>query len=392
MDGSGTPPAGSSAPGAAPEGAPRRVRAGRLERAAHRVWAGRGPASTALLPLAWAHGAVGRWRRRRAGAGRAGAGTRRVPVLVVGNLAVGGTGKTPLVAALAEAFARRGVRCGVVSRGYGGRRQLEPVEVDPARHSPEEVGDEPLMLARACGAPVCVCVHRDLAVGRLAARADVDLVLADDGLQHYRMARELEVCVVDAARGLGNGRLLPAGPLREGASRLASVDLVALRVPLAALGAREPGGGLPGLPPGVDRARFAVVPDGAVRLTTGEPVGLERYRGRRVRAVTGIGRPEAFFESLRERGLEVVEHPFPDHHRFAAGDVDFGDALPVLATSKDAVKLGALLPVPPGVVEVRARALLDAAFERWVEDAAAALANARPGSSPSGAEVAAARP
>ena len=345
----------------------------RLERAVHRIWSDRNPVSTALLPLAAAYGAIAARRRARSGAGRAGraggASAGAVPVVVVGNLVVGGTGKTPLVAALVEVFARHGLACGIVSRGHGGERHLLPVDVDPD-DSPARVGDEPLMLARATGAPVCVCVHRDLAVARLAARDDVDVVLADDGLQHYAMVRDVEICAVDAARGFGNGRLLPAGPLREPVTRLASVDLVALRVSLAALGSEDPDDepdGPSGVPSGasadgVPRVRFAVVPDGARRLGTGEAVGLERYRGRAVRAVAGIGRPEGFFDALRERGIEVLEHPFPDHHRFAGADVDFGDALPVLVTSKDAVKLGALVPVPPGVVEVSSRALPSDAF------------------------------
>lgn len=354
----------------------------RIERIAHRVWSGRGPASTALLPLAALYGAVGARRRTRAGGGRSHgpAAVRGVPVVVVGNLAVGGTGKTPLVAALVDAFGRAGLACGIVSRGHGGARHLLPVDVDP-NDSPARVGDEPLMLARTTGAPVCVCIHRDLAVARLAARSDVDVVLADDGLQHYAMARDVEICAVDAARGLGNARLLPAGPLREPPDRLGSVDLVALRVPVDALGSEDPAdepAGLPAHAPGGPvRVRFAVVPDGAARLGTGQPVGLERYRGRRVRAVAGIGRPEGFFDALRERGIDVVEHPFPDHHRFVGKDVDFGDALPVLVTSKDAVKLGALVPVPPGVVEVRSRALLSARFTAEVDALAAGFARAR---------------
>ena len=365
----------------------------RLERAVHRLWSNRNPASTALLPLAALYGAVAARRRARAGAGRTGAGVGGggggVPVVVVGNLVVGGTGKTPLVAALVAAFARHGLRCGIVSRGHGGQRHLLPVDVGP-RDSPARVGDEPVMLARATGAPTCVCVHRDLAAARLAARGDVDVVLADDGLQHYAMARAVEVCAVDAARGFGNGRLLPAGPLREPVARLGSVDLVALRVPLAALGSDDPADEPPGLRDvlgdgprdgllaGVPRARFAVVPDGARRLGTGEVIGLERYRGRTVRAVAGIGRPDGFFDALRERGIDVVEHPFPDHHRFTGADVDFGDALPVLVTSKDAVKLGALVPVPPGVVEVSSRALLSAAFEAEIERIAARFRRDRP--------------
>ncbi len=354
----------------------------RLERAAQRLWTRRGTLSTLLLPVAALYGAAAAWRRARAGAGRCETGVRAhgVPVVVVGNLSVGGTGKTPLVAALVDAFARAGLGCGIVSRGHGGARHLLPVDVD-ADDSPARVGDEPLMLARTTGVPVCVCIHRDLAVARLAARPDVDVVLSDDGLQHYDMVRDIEICAVDAARGLGNARLLPAGPLREPPERLRSVDLVALRVPLDALDSVDPAdepAGLPArAPDGPVPVRFAVVPDGAARLGTGEPVGLERYRGRRVRAVAGIGRPEGFFDALRERGMDVVEHPFPDHHRFVAADVDFGDPLPVLVTSKDAVKLRTLVPVPPGVVEVRSRALLSARFVAEVDALAKRFAHAR---------------
>ena len=170
--------------------------------------------------------------------------------------------------------------------------------------------------------------------------------------------------------------------MREGADRLASVDLVALRADATDGGAGAGGGAgrtptpgaadgplaarLDALAPHVARASFTVALDGAVRLGTGEAVALERWRGRRVHAVAGIARPERFFAMLRAHGLEPVEHPFPDHHRFAARDVDFGDACPVLVTSKDAVKLAALAPVPPGVVEVRSRAHLDPAFHERV--------------------------
>jgi len=319
------------------------------------AWHERGAVSTALLPLAALFDTLARRRRRRLEASRAPA---PLPVLVIGNLTVGGTGKTPLVAAVATLCGARGVRCGIVSRGYGGRAQRTPRSVR-TDDDPAETGDEPLMLHRLTGVPVVVCTARARAVEALAARGDIDLVIADDGLQHYAMARSAEVCVIDARTGLGNGRSLPAGPLRERADRLDEVDVIALR------GGDDPDAcppGVPGWPAGPARGTFSLVPDGLVTLE-GERRELQGLHGLRAHAVAGIGRPQRLFDTLCELGMDVVPHAFPDHHRYRERDLSFDEALPIVTTSKDAVKIARLPRPPVEVLELRMRTVLSAALD-----------------------------
>jgi tetraacyldisaccharide 4'-kinase len=268
---------------------------------------------------------------RRAAYARGLCTSRRVvrPVIVVGNLTVGGSGKTPLVIWLVEQLGERGLRPGVVLRGYGGAAATGRV---PCLVTPDSevavVGDEALMLRLRTGVPVVVGRDRVGAAERLLATG-VDLIIADDGLQHLRLARDFEIAVIDATRGLGNGYLLPAGPLREPAERLSQVDAVVIN--------------------GEDRGPAALgVSTGLVmhlggewlRALTGggDAVALSSLAGQRVHAVAGIGNPRRFFALLAAAGLKVVEHAFPDHHRYRAADLEFNDGLPLLMTEKDAVK------------------------------------------------------
>lgn len=272
------------------------------------------------LPLAGLYGSVTTLRRALYRRGWLKAVRLPVPVIVIGNISVGGTGKTPLVIALVEALCTRGFSPGVVSRGYGGTARL-PMLLD-AQSDPVVVGDEPVLIRIRTGVPVAVGVDRPDAA-RLLIDEGANVIIADDGLQHYALARDLEICVVDGMRRFGNGRLLPAGPLREPLSRLRSVDFTVCN------------GGEP---------QANEVP---MRLELGDAISLAEplrrtplpdFSGAAVHAVAGIGNPARFFESLRAFGIEPVEHPFPDHHRYAAVDLDFGDSLPVLMTEKDAVK------------------------------------------------------
>lgn len=244
-----------------------------------------------------------------------------VPVVVVGNITVGGTGKTPLVVALVEALRARGHRPGVVSRGYGAGGGA-PTLLDAASDA-AAVGDEPLLIRETTGAPVAVGRDRVAAGRLLLASHDCDVIVADDGLQHYPLFRNVEICVIDGDRRFGNGRLLPAGPLREPLARLDSVDFRVCN------GGQSAAGEVPMRLSGDD-----AVSVGDSRVS--QPLG--DFAGRRVHAVAGIGNPARFFAKLREAGIDAIEHAFPDHHAYVAADLDFGDGLPVLMTDKDAVK------------------------------------------------------
>jgi len=241
-----------------------------------------------------------------------------VPVVVVGNLTVGGSGKTPLVIHLVTALQVAGWSPGVVSRGYGGAGgDARRVDGDTG---PELVGDEPALVHWICGCPVAVGADRPAAARALVP--DCDVIVADDGLQHYALGRDIEIAVVDGHEGLGNGWPLPAGPLREAPSRLGSVDFVAVRD-----GERK--GAWP----------IDVHADTVHRVDgSGEPEPLDAWRDRYVHAVAGIGVPERFYSQLERAGIMIERHTFADHHAYRPEDFDFGDERPVLMTRKDAVK------------------------------------------------------
>jgi len=322
---------------------------------AHWYRPGLTPLTAALTPFAVVFGALAALRRGLYRAGWLRATHVGVPVVVVGNVTVGGTGKTPLVRALVEALRARGWQPGIVSRGYG--RTSSGVHEVRAGDSAVVAGDEPLLLA-ADGAPVVVGGNRVAAARHLVARhPGVDVIVADDGLQHYALARDLEIVVIDAARGFGNGRLLPAGPLRERAARAAQADARVLNV-----GA---GTELPSLPS--PSFRMSVVPSTVRPLRAG--VALPHWRELppgSVHAVAGIAQPERFFAALAALGIEAVAHPFPDHHVFAPQDLAFPGATAILMTEKDAVKCSAFADARMFCLPVRA--LVDPALVTLVED------------------------
>jgi len=301
--------------------------------------------SRLLLPLAWLFCAVATLRRIAYRRGWARAEHVGVPVVVVGNITVGGSGKTPIVVWLVEYLRTQGRRVGVVSRGYGGAAQTWPQAVD-ADSDPREVGDEPVLIARRTGAPVAVGPDRVAAARFLLAHHALDVIVSDDGMQHYRLARDVEIAVVDGRRGLGNGRCLPAGPLRERPARLHSVDIILTNGGTQADAVRLEGGEL-------------------VNLKTGQRKPVAQLVGQRVHGVAAIGHPGRFFTALAAAGLETVEHPFPDHYAFAADDLTFAEPLPVIMTEKDAVKCRAFagddhwyLPVDARVPEAAGRRIL----------------------------------
>ena len=250
------------------------------------------------------------------------------PVLVVGNLVAGGTGKTPLTIAIVERLRAEGFKPGIATRGYGRRDADNPLWVEPDTR-PDEGGDEPVLLARRTG--VRVRADRDrVAAARALVAEDCDVVVCDDGLQHYRLARDIEIEVLDARRRHGNELLLPAGPLREPVERARQCDFRVVNFGAAGEVAQD-AVGFGEWPMRLEVSR-------AMPLLGARTRALSAFSGQRVHAVAGIGDPERFFATLRSQGIAVVPHAFPDHHVFEAADLQFGSDLPILMTEKDAVK------------------------------------------------------
>jgi tetraacyldisaccharide 4'-kinase len=285
-------------------------------------WYRKNAISTLLLPLSWAYQGLSQVRRayyRQLNQRRS---RPSVPVVVVGNVTVGGTGKTPLINWLADLLKARGYKPGIVSRGYGGRTKSWPQFVNNDS-DPTQVGDEPVLIASHCRCPVVVDPNRSTALYTLLNASDCDVILSDDGLQHYALIRDIEIAVIDGDRRFGNGYCLPAGPLRESPRRLRQVDFVVAN----------------------GRARDSEISmnlEGEYAVNLMEPAHqrpLNQFSRSRIHAIAGIGNPNRFFEMLKRRGLEIDDHPFPDHFLFTARDLEFQDRVPVLMTEKDAVKI-----------------------------------------------------
>jgi len=295
-----------------------------------RHWYCISPLHLLLWPLSLIFAALAALRRMLYRCGALAVARLPVPVVVVGNLSVGGTGKTPVVIWLAQQLRERGYRPGIVCRGYGGSAPA-PRRVTPDGN-PREVGDESVLLARRCGCPVWIGKERAAAArALLSANPDCNVVISDDGLQHYGLARDIEIAVIDGGRGFGNGMLLPAGPLREPPRRLESVDAVVVNG--AALFPRDT------LPPAVPA--FEMTLGGRTfygLLNPQSKAGPEYFASRQVHAIAAIGNPQHYFDHLRELGISFVAHPFPDHHAFEATDFNFDPDAAVIMTEKDAVK------------------------------------------------------
>ncbi|MFG0720733.1 tetraacyldisaccharide 4'-kinase [Pseudomonas sp. GLN_6] len=287
------------------------------------AWYAGHPALSLLRPLEWLYRAVVQRKRARFLAGEGVIYRAPVPVVVVGNITVGGTGKTPMILWLIEHCRRQGLRVGVVSRGYGAQPPQLPWRVQ-ADQLASVAGDEPLLIVQRSGVPLMIDPDRSRAVAALLAVEPLDLILSDDGLQHYRLARDLELVLIDAARGLGNRHCLPAGPLREPAERLQSVD--ALLYNGASSDPQEGYG-------------FTLQPRTLVNLRSGEQQPLSHFpAGQALHAVAGIGNPQRFFNTLEGLHWRPVAHAFADHAPYSAELLSFSQALPVLMTEKDAVK------------------------------------------------------
>lgn len=292
-----------------------------MRQALQRAWLRRGPLARLLFPLSLLYA---RLAARQRAAARAQAQRLPVPVVVVGNVVAGGAGKTPVVLAVLDHLRERGLRAGVVSRGYG-RRGTGCIEVDPAG-DPADFGDEPLLLRRRGGAPVFVGQRRvEAARALLGAHPGTQVIVADDGLQHLALARDVEICVFDG-RGIGNGWQLPAGPLREPWPR--AVDLVLLH----------------GAPPGIEGHRMQRELAASAVRADGTQRPLQALGDTPVVAMAGIANPQVFFAMLRARGLRLAEaRALPDHHDFADAGALPPDAT-LVCTEKDAVKLWRLRP------------------------------------------------
>jgi tetraacyldisaccharide 4'-kinase len=241
-----------------------------------------------------------------------------VPVIVVGNITVGGTGKTPLLIALAKLLQDQGFKVGIISRGYGGDAEVRLVT---ANSDAKQVGDEAVLIAKQTACPMAVAPLRVEAGKLLLAHADCNILLSDDGLQHYALHRDIEIAVIDGERRFGNGYCLPAGPLREPIPRLNSVDFIVVN------GAKTE-----------DREyTMQIIGDTAVNLVTSEQKPLAEFsKASKLNALAGIGNPDRFFKLLSDAGLTFTAHSFPDHYDFSASDINFNST--VLMTEKDAVK------------------------------------------------------
>ncbi|WP_409278770.1 tetraacyldisaccharide 4'-kinase [Pseudomonas defluvii] len=321
-----------------------------------KAWYAGHPALALLRPLEALYRRVVLRKRQRFLTGESSSYRAPVPVVVVGNITVGGTGKTPLILWLIEHCRRQGLRVGVVSRGYGATPPQLPWRVR-ADQSAAQAGDEPLLIVQRSGVPLMIDPDRSRAVQALLAAEPLDLILSDDGLQHYRLARDLELVLIDAARGLGNRRCLPAGPLREPVERLHEVDAVLFN---GAAADSDEG------------YAFGLEPTALVNVRSGERRGVKYFPpGQAVHAVAGIGNPQRFFNTLQGLNWRPEPHPFADHAVYSAEALNFTPSLPLVMTEKDAVKCRAFAAADWWYLAVDA--VPSPAFARWFDGQLARL-------------------
>ena len=286
-----------------------------------KIWYEDHPLYLLLLPLSWIYVLGTTIRQFLYNSGLLPTRQVDIPVIIIGNITVGGTGKTPLIIWLADYLKQSGFKPGIISRGYGGRAKKWPQQVRPDSN-PSQVGDEPVLLAQRTKCPVAVAPARYRAALELQGLGTCDVILCDDGLQHLELHRDLEIAVVDGDRRFGNGHILPAGPLREATTRLESVDLVVAN-------ARA----------GKNEFLMEYSPVSLISLNDEtQTLDFEKLRGIQVNAVAGIGNPQRFYSYLRGLGCQVIKREFPDHYDFRQKDIEFGNDYPVIMTEKDAVK------------------------------------------------------
>ncbi|MGO2134248.1 tetraacyldisaccharide 4'-kinase [Marinobacter sp.] len=317
-----------------------------------RLWYGKGRPLLLLTPLSWLYQAVAEARRRKA----VEAHTQKlsVPVVVVGNITAGGTGKSPLTAWLVGAIQAAGWRPVVLSRGYGGNSSDYPLLVTEDT-LPSLAGDEPVMLAQATGVPVVVDPDRRRGAAYALDNALGNVLISDDGLQHYRLPRDIELSVFDGSRGVGNGALIPVGPLREPVNRLDTVDFVIVN---GATTADDEGRVPPEALSGIKHPQMYAMdlqPTRLVNLKTGETRSPESLHGQKIRSIAGIGNPTRFFDTLKALGAKQIAVPFPDHHRFRPEDLGTESGHLLVMTAKDGVKCRSFAPDNAWVLYVEAK-------------------------------------
>jgi len=310
-------------------------------RGLQRHWYRITPLHLILLPVSWLFGMLAALRRTLYRHGMLSSHRVAVPVVVVGNISIGGTGKTPLTLALTAQIIAHGKHPLILSRGYGGNAQ-HPQAVTAASNA-QQCGDEPLLMARRELCPVWIGRDRvDTARAALQAHPECDVIFCDDGLQHYRLQRDVEIAVMDATRKIGNGFLLPAGPLREPVSRLKDMDAIVIN----------------GEPSSSHRIKFGMELNGETfynLLDPGKTATALDFQGLRCHAIAGIGNPQRYFDTLQKLGMHCTTHPFPDHHAYTASELAFADCDALLLTEKDAVKCGAFADTRYWVLRVDAK-------------------------------------
>ena len=295
----------------------------KLQQWLENIWYGQGKGAFLLLPLSALYCTVNRFQRWEQ--------TRHLaklpcPVIVVGNITVGGTGKTPLTIHIVKLLQKQGYKPAIITRGYGGKAASWPQAVTPTS-DPQQVGDEAVLMAIRTGVPVYAGANRLASIEALLKTHECDVIVCDDGLQHYKLPRDIAIAVVDGERGLGNGLCLPAGPLREKKQRLEACDFVLVNGKMEFKNSHKN-----------QQYGFSLKGDLLHFLFGGKQQSLNAFSKQTIHAVTGIGNPERFYSSLEQGGLRLIKHSFPDHHDFKASDLRFADDHPIVMTEKDAVK------------------------------------------------------
>ena len=292
-----------------------------LSELAEKIWYQGHPLAYLLLPLSWCYRLVVSIRQQLYKAGLLPVTQLDIPIIVIGNITVGGTGKSPLTVWLVDYLKQKGRKPGIVSRGYGGKlnKNIQQVRTDS---NPELVGDEPVMIARKTRCPVAIGKNRSQAAKELIEYESVDVIICDDGLQHYALNRDLEIAVIDGLRRHGNSLCLPAGPLREPISRLQTVDMIIAN-------ARS------------KRGEYLMDYEYGDLISISNPGMTKKisdFANQHVHAVCGIGSPDKFYSYLIRHDLVLNRHQFPDHYYYQSMDLSFEDDYPIVMTEKDAVK------------------------------------------------------